>query len=118
RQCAQHHAVVSKECFYSTDRSRLVVVELERRLSGFHNSRHWQKLFELFRAAAWSRAWATAAVRSGKRFVEVEVNNVDAHVAGARDADECVHVGAVHVDEAAGFVNDVANLFDVPLKET
>ena len=57
-------------------------------------------------------------MRSRKRLVKVEVNDVHAHVAGPRDADECVHVGAVHVNETAGFMNDVADLFDVALEES
>ena len=46
------------------------------------------------------------------------MNDVDAHVARARNADERVHVCAVHVDQSAGFVNDVADLLDVPFEES
>ena len=49
--------------------------------------------------------------------MKIQVNDVDTHVAGACDADERVHVGAVHVNEAAGFVNDLADLFDVALEK-
>ena len=46
------------------------------------------------------------------------MNDVDAHVARTRDANKRVHVCAVHVNEAAGFVDDLADLFDVALEES
>ena len=49
--------------------------------------------------------------------VKIQVNDVDTHVAGACDADERVHVGAVHVNEAAGFMDDVADLADVGFED-
>src|SRR5262249_38990220 len=76
-----------------------------------------QKRRKLFRAAAWSTAWTTTAVRRRESLVEVEMNHVDAHVARPGDPDEGVHVGTVHVNETARFVNDVADLFDVGFEQ-
>ena len=52
-------------------------------------------------------------MRSRKCFMQVEVHDVDAEIAGACDADERVHIGAVHVDEAAFVVHDAADLANV-----
>ena len=46
------------------------------------------------------------------------MDDVDAHVAGARDADEGIHVRAVHVNESTCLMNDFADLFDVAFEET
>jgi hypothetical protein len=43
--------------------------------------------------------------------------DVDAHIAGPRNAYQRIHVGAVHVNQAAGIVHDLANLFYVSFKE-
>jgi hypothetical protein len=49
--------------------------------------------------------------------VQVQVDDVNAHVAGPRDADERVHVRTVHVDESARVVDDAANLLNVALED-
>ena len=54
-----------------------------------------------------------AAMRGGKCFMQVEVHDVDAEIARARDANESVHVGAVHIDEAAFVVHDAADFANV-----
>ena len=45
------------------------------------------------------------------------MHDVDAGVAGAHLAEQRVEVGAVHVDEAAGFVDDVGDLAELLLEE-
>ena len=49
--------------------------------------------------------------------MQVKVNYVDAHVTGSSDSDQRIHVGAVHVDEAAGVMDDLTNLLDVSFKQ-
>jgi 2C-methyl-D-erythritol 2,4-cyclodiphosphate synthase len=49
--------------------------------------------------------------------VQVEVHHVHAEVAGARLADERVHVGAVHVEQRALGVQDVGDLVDFALED-
>ena len=62
-------------------------------------------------------AGAAAAVRRGEGLVQVEVHDVHAEIAGARLADERVHVGAVHVEERALGVEDVGDLVDLALED-
>ena len=72
---------------------------------------------EFLCAAAWATAWTTAAVRSRKSLVQVEMDNVDAHVAGSRHAHQRVHVRAVHVNQPARLMHDPANLLNVSFEE-
>ncbi len=53
-----------------------------------------------------------AAVRDAERLVQVQVRDVGAELAGLREADERVEVGAVDVDLAAGVVHEPADLPD------
>ena len=57
-------------------------------------------------------------MRCRKSFVQVQVNDINAHVAGARNPYERVHVRAVHVNQPACVVDDLTNLFDAALKQT
>jgi hypothetical protein len=50
------------------------------------------------------------AMRHGKGFVEVEVADISANGAWARPTDLSVHVSAIHVNETAVFVDELAEL--------
>ena len=58
-----------------------------------------------------------AAVRLRERLVQVDVHDVEAHVARARDAADGVQVGAVVVHERAGAMEDARDLLDVLVEE-
>ena len=58
-----------------------------------------------------------AAVRLRERLVQVDVHDVEAHVARPRDAADRVQVRAVVVHERTGAVEDVADLLDVLVEE-
>ena len=66
----------------------------------------------MFRHADRPHARPAAAVRNAKGFVQIQMANVRADVAGAAEADLRVHIRAVHVNLAAVLVNDFANLLD------
>ncbi len=55
-------------------------------------------------------------MRGRESLVQIEVHDVDAEVAGAHFADQRIHVGAVHVEQAALGMQNVGNLVDVLLK--
>src|ERR1044072_871169 len=82
-----------------------------------HAPWHWEKRFEFLCTATRATAWTTTAMWGREGLVQVEMDDIDAHVAWTRDADERFHVRAVHVDEPASFMNDVADLFDVAFEE-
>ena len=65
---------------------------------------------EVLRDADRAHARAAAAVRDAERLVQVQVADVGADVARAREADHRVHVRAVDVDLAAVLVHDRADL--------
>src|SRR5204863_9408923 len=68
--------------------------------------------YQMLRDPDRSHARPTAAVRYAERFVEVEMADVGTHVAGAAEADLCIHVRATHVDLTAVLVHDAAHFFD------
>ena len=62
-------------------------------------------------------ARAAAAVRLRERLVQVEVDDVEAHVAGPRDAHDRVQVRAVVVEGRADVVDDLRDLLDVAVEQ-
>ena len=62
-------------------------------------------------------AGPAAAVGLGERLVQVEVHDVEAHVAGPGDPHDGVQVRAVVVERRAGVVDDARDLLDVRVEE-
>ena len=58
------------------------------------------------------RPGSAAAVRGRECLVKVEMNHIDTHVSRTSLAYERVHVCAVHINKAAGIVQDSADLVD------
>src|SRR6266487_952440 len=95
------------------------MVESERKQPIFpDNPRHRQKRLKFFGTTTRTATWSTTTMRSRKRFMQIEVDNVDAHVARAGNPHQGVHVCSIHVHEPAGLVDDSANLLNVLLKKT
>ncbi len=92
------------------------VVEVERSVVAALDGRRRQIRDERLADADRSRAGAAAAVRRREGLVQVRVDDVDAHVAGAGDADEGVEVGAVAVEIRAFRVEDVGHARDLGLE--
>ena len=59
---------------------------------------------------------AAAAVRGGKSLVQVHVDDIEAHVTGAYLAENGVEVGAIVIEQAAGFVDSFGYGFDLPFE--
>ncbi len=58
-----------------------------------------------------------AAVRGRERLVEVDVEDVDAHVSRTDDAGQGVHVGAVHIEQAPLGMDDLGDPADIRLED-
>ncbi len=56
-------------------------------------------------------------MRSRKGFVQIEMYDIDAHIARARDSDERIHVCAIHVNQPTSVMHNTADLLDVSFKE-
>src|SRR5205085_12690200 len=99
------------------DRLRPVVVQPER-LAVAHDRRHRQERLDLVayddRAATGSAS--TVWLREG--LVQVDVDDVETHVAGPRDSAHRVQVRAVVVEERARVVEDLLYVLDVLVEET
>ena len=63
-----------------------------------------------------AHARPAAAVRDAKRLVQIEVTDVGAEIAGPRQADKRVEIGAVEIDLAAVRVRDLAQFDDAFLE--
>ena len=61
---------------------------------------------------------AATTVGDTEGFVQVEVGDIAAELAGLADADHGVEVGAVYIDLAAVVVNDFTDLTDSLFKDT
>src|ERR1700681_2391790 len=59
---------------------------------------------------------AAAAMRNAERLVQVEMADIGAVIAGPRQPDLRVHVGAVEIDLSAMAMHDVADLADMLLE--
>src|SRR4051812_25818196 len=126
-ECPQHHSIVAKKRFHSPDRLRIGGIEsidcdpfatapgtdLIAAVAISNNSWHRKKSLELFRATAGTRAGTTATMRRRKSLMQIQVNYINAHISRPGDADQRVHVGAVHINQAAGLMNDATNFLDV-----
>ena len=55
-------------------------------------------------------------MRNAEGLVQIEMADVRADVAGATQADLCIHVGPVHIHLSAMGVNDLADALDVGFK--
>src|SRR3954447_14717985 len=59
-----------------------------------------------------ARTRASAAVRRRKRLMQIDMDDVKAHVAWPHLAENRVEIGAVVVQEATGVVHDLADVED------
>ena len=111
------HAEVAVEAADSPDRLRPLEIELEVAVQPLYR---WggQERHELRLHAYGSGSRTASAVRRGERLVQVHVDGVEAHVAGAADAHERVEVGPVVVELRSCVVHQLRNIQYVPLKQT
>ena len=58
-----------------------------------------------------------AAMRSGKRLVEIQVHDVKSHIAGTHDTDERVHICSVVVEKSATAVHKCRYFFYFSLEK-
>ena len=63
-----------------------------------------------------SHAGAAAAMRNAERLVQIEMADIGAVIAGPRQPDLRIHVGAVEIDLSAMAMHDVADLANVLLE--
>ena len=82
-------------------------------LTGAHGTRTGEQFDETRRHRDRAGSRSAAAVGGGEGLVQVEVDDVEAHVARADNAEDRVQVGAVVVEEPAGVVDHLGDLDDV-----
>ena len=77
-----------------------------------------QEGYQALRDADRAAAGTAAAVGRGEGLVQIEVHDVEAHVARTHGAQERVHVGSVIIEQASATVHQRRDLLDVFLEET
>src|SRR5258707_8713006 len=100
-QRANVHAEVAIEHADASDGLWTVVIETQRAVSALDDDGLWQERLKNFLARDRARSRASAAVRRGERLMQVEVHDINTKVAGTCLAHERVHVGSIHVEQAA-----------------
>lgn len=73
-----------------------------------------QQLLEAHRA----RTGTAAAVGGGEGLVQIEVNDVKAHVAGTDHAHHRIEVRSIIITQTAGFVNNLCDIQNIFIKDT
>ena len=112
---ANQHAEIAAKRAHAADGLR--AHRFERQLAIFlHEHRNGEERLEMFFHQHWAGARPTAAVRSGKRLVQIEVHDVHAEAARLDHAGERVHIGAVHVKLGAAGVEQVGDFGDAGLE--
>src|SRR5207237_4499676 len=114
---AKQHAEVAVERPHLANRLRSVVLEAKsfvRALNRGNRQEGHEMRFNTDRAGP----RAAAAMRRGEGFVQVEVNDIEAHIAGPGDANQGVEVGAVVIELYAVLVRQPGDLQDVLLEDT
>ena len=104
------------------DRLGPVDVQLVERLGavargGLDDHRHGQEGLDPVRHRDRPRSRPAPAVRLGEGLVQVEVDDVEPHVAGPRDAHHGVQVRAVVVERRPRLVHDPRDLLDVAVEQ-
>ena len=120
---AHHHAEMAKEGFHPTDGfGRLQPTKQGRHIFiAFLDDRYdraRQEIHQVARHAHRPRAGTTAAVRGGEGLVQVEVHDINAQIAGASNAQQRVHIGAVAINQPTGFMDEFDHFEDVLVKQT
>ncbi len=114
--CPQHDESAPGEGVQPPDGVGPIVLELEL-LGPLANEGNRQVRLQLLDHAHGARAGSAASVRGRKGLVEIEVDDIEAHVTRPEAADEGVEVRTIVVGEAAGLVDQLADLPDVALEE-
>ena len=120
---ADEHPIVALETAQAPDRFRPVVVEVEERVGPvgrrFAADHLWPRQVRLDPVRHRHRAGArtAAAMGLGERLVQVEVDDVEAHVARTADPHDRVQVRAVVVQRRPHAMHDPLDLLDPRLEQ-
>src|SRR3954468_18402239 len=76
----------------------------------------WEERREMRSYADRAHARAAAAMRNAEGLVQIEMADIGAVIAGPRQADLRIHVGAVEIDLAAMAMDDTADVTNVLLE--
>src|SRR6266699_4159431 len=112
---ADENSNIAVESSDLSDRIRnVVIVEVLLSITPYQGNR--QVAFQLFRYAHRTRARASTPVGSRESLVKIQVDNVEAHVAGSDLSEQRIEVCSVIVQQASCFVHDLCDFENVLLE--
>ena len=114
---ADQDADVAEEAADAADRFRTLGVQTVT-LAVERDDGRRQVIPQLVGDADRARPGSASAMRTGKCLVRIEMHHVGAEIAGTRDAQDGVHVGAVQIDQPAAAVNPSGDLTDLPVEQS
>ncbi len=117
-QGTDKHSEIAVESAHPADRLRPVIFEAQSAVGLGDGYRRGQEGFELLFHGNGTGPGPAATVRSREGLVQIQVHHVDTEVAGTDFANQGIHVGAVHVKQAALGMHDLGNLVDLLLEHS
>ena len=109
------NADIPEETPHASDRLGSIFVE-KIAVAVSRDDGRWQIGRELFGHGDRSGARTAATMWSAESLVWIKVHHVGAKIAGARDAEDGVHIRAIEVNQSADAVDHVGDVENLPLK--
>ena len=115
--CFHHHSEVSEECGHTSE-ATVVAGDIELAFGIFLDTGIRQEVDEVLCHTYGTRAGTSAAMRRGEGLVQVDMHDVESHIAGTHLAEQRVEVGSVIVEETSGIVHKLGDLENLNLEHT
>ena len=107
---------MSVVCLDLADGLWTIVIESIGTVRRLLNDGVGKKRLESLRHHDRTRAWSASSVRCRERLVQIDMQHVDAEIAGPRDSHHRIQIRAVHVNQRAVRVEKPGNLGDLGFK--
>ena len=119
-ECTNEHAEVAVESADAADGLGAVVIEMPGGMIGRANvleDRNREERFQVLLDGNGTAAGAAAAVGRAEGLVQIQVHDIDTEIAGAAEANQRVHVRAIHVKHGAFGMQQGGNFGDIRFKD-
>ncbi len=115
--CFHHHSEVSEECGHTSE-ATVVAGDIELAFGIFLDTGIRQEVDEVLCHTYGTRAGTSAAMRRGEGLVQVDMHDVESHIAGTHLAEQRVEVGSVIVERPPHRSTSFGDLENLNLEHT